>query len=144
MLSCDRSMPLDTWNLSGTQGNVFGNPRSTFGSSQTPYQKMLHRTNQSAIGAIPVQVSTGRLVAGGEERIGSTTPMPMSAGRPSTMNSYQWKFHRTVFDFFFIFHVSIFFDFLMCCLFVFYLMLFVHFSPSFDLRFISLYSCSLH
>ena len=27
MLSRDRSMPLDTWNLSGTQGNVFGNTR---------------------------------------------------------------------------------------------------------------------
>ena len=38
---------------------------------------------------------TGRLVARGEERIGSTTPMPMSAGRPSTKDfSYQRKFHR--------------------------------------------------
>ena len=83
MLSRDRSMPLDTWNLSGTQGNVFGNPRSTFGSSQTPYKGILHFTNQSATGAIPVQGSTGRPVARGEERIG----VPMSAGRPSTMNS---------------------------------------------------------
>ena len=39
----------------------------------------LHSTNPSATGAIPVQVSTGRLVARGEERIGSTTPMPMTA-----------------------------------------------------------------
>ena len=27
MLSSNRSMPFDTWNLSETQGNVFGNPR---------------------------------------------------------------------------------------------------------------------
>ena len=38
--------------------------------------------------AIPVQVSTGTLVARGEERIGSTTPMPMSARSPSTMNYF--------------------------------------------------------
>ena len=35
-----------------------------------------------------VQKSTGRLVAEGEERIESTTPKPMSAGRPSTMTFY--------------------------------------------------------
>ena len=88
MLSRDRSMPLDTWNLSGTQGNVFGNPRSMFDSSPTLYQGILHSTNPSATGAIPVQVSTGTPVARGEERIGSTTPMPMTARRPSTMNSF--------------------------------------------------------
>ena len=32
--------------------------------------------------------STGRLVARGEERIGSTTPMPMSAGKQSTIDSF--------------------------------------------------------
>ena len=35
----------------------------------------------------PVQRSTGRPVARGEERIGSTIPLPMCAGRPSTVNS---------------------------------------------------------
>ena len=38
--------------------------------------------------AVPVLVSTGRLVARGEERTGSTTTMPMSERRPSTMNSF--------------------------------------------------------
>ena len=61
------------------QGNVFGNPRHMLSSSQMPYQGILHSTNQSA---------TGRLFARGEERIGSTIPMPMFAGRPSTMNSF--------------------------------------------------------
>ena len=88
MLSRDRSMPLHAWNLSGTEENVFGNPRSVFDSSQTPYRGILHASNQSATGAIPVQVSTGTPVARGEERIGSTTAMPMSERRPSTMNSF--------------------------------------------------------
>ena len=85
MLSRDRSMPRDTWNLSGAQGNVFGNPRSMFDSSQTPYPGILHSTNPSVTGGIPVQISTGRPVARSEEQFGSTTTMPMSAGRPSTM-----------------------------------------------------------
>ena len=59
-----------------------------FDSSQTPYQGVLHPTTPSATGAIPVQVSTGRPVARGQERMGSTTPMQMSARRPSTMNSF--------------------------------------------------------
>ena len=37
---------------------------------------------------LPVQVSARRPVARGEERTGSTTTMPMSARRPSTMNCY--------------------------------------------------------
>ena len=81
-------MPFDTRNLSETQGHVLGNPRPMFDSSQAPYQGILHSTNPSATGAIPVQESTGRLVARGEERIGSTTTVPMSARRPSTMNSF--------------------------------------------------------
>ena len=88
MLSRDRRMPFDTWSLSGTQGNVFGNPRYMLDSSQIPYQGILHSTNQSATGRIPVQVSTGRPAARGEERIDSTIPMPMSARRSSTMNSF--------------------------------------------------------
>ena len=87
-LSRDRSMPFDTWNLSGTQGNVIGNPRPTFDTTQTLHQGIRHSTNQSATGSIPVQVGTGQLVARGEERIGSTTAMAMSARRASTMNSF--------------------------------------------------------
>ena len=81
-------MPFDTWNLSGTQGNGFGNPRSMFDSSQTPHQGILHSTTPSAAGAVPVQRSTGRPVARGEEQIGRPTQMPMSAGRPSIINSF--------------------------------------------------------
>ena len=86
--SRDQNLRPDTWNLSGTQENLFGNPRPRFDSSQTPYQIILRSTTPSATGAIPVQVSTGRPVATEEERIGSTTTMPMSARRQSTLNSF--------------------------------------------------------
>ena len=87
MLSCDKRLPLDTWNLSGPQENVFGNPRSVFDSSQTPYQGILHSTAPRATGAVPVHGGTGARVARDEERFGSTIPMPMFPGPPSTMNS---------------------------------------------------------
>ena len=80
-------MPFDTWHLFEPQINVFGNPRPMFDSSQTPYEGILHSTTPSVTGAILVQASTGRPVARGEERIGSTTTKPMSERRPSTMSS---------------------------------------------------------
>ena len=86
MLSRDTRLPRDTWNLSEPQGNVSGNPRPMFDSSETSYQGILHSTTPSATGAVPVQGSAGTLVARGEERIGSTTTMPMSERRPSTLN----------------------------------------------------------
>ena len=54
MLSRDQRLPLDTWNLSEPQdlsepqGNVFGNPRPMFDSSQRPCQGILHSTTPSA------------------------------------------------------------------------------------------------
>ena len=98
MLSRDQSTPPDSWNLCEPQGNAFGNPRHMLDSSQMPYQGILHSTHQSATGGIPVQRITGRPVARGEERIGSTIPRPMFAGRPSTMNSsHQRRYHRIFF-----------------------------------------------
>ena len=88
VLSRDESLRSDTRNLSGTQGNVFGNPRAVIDSSQTPHHGILHSSNQSATGGIPVQRSTGRPVAKGEEPIGSTVPMQSFARRPSTINSF--------------------------------------------------------
>ena len=88
MLSRDQSLRPDTWNLSGTQGNVFGSARAVIDSSQTPYRGILHSLNQRATGGNPVQKSTGRPVAKGEEQIGSTKPMPSFSRRPSTMNSF--------------------------------------------------------
>ena len=48
MLSRDQRLPLDTWNLSEPQGNVFGKPRPMFDSSQRPCQGILHSTTPSA------------------------------------------------------------------------------------------------
>ena len=76
ILRCDERLPLDTWNLSRSQENVFGNPRFMFESSQTPYHGILHSTTPSATGAVPVHVCAGTPVARGEELIGSTIPMP--------------------------------------------------------------------
>ena len=67
ILSCDERLPLDTWNLSRSQENVFGNPRSMFESSQTPYHGILHSTTPSATGAVPVHVCAGTPVARGED-----------------------------------------------------------------------------
>ena len=54
MLSRDRIMPIDTWNFSETQGNVFGNPWSMFDSTHRPwegfqlYESKCHRIDSSA------------------------------------------------------------------------------------------------
>ena len=39
MLRRDHSLRPDTWNLSGTQGNVIGNPRAVIDSSSTLHQE---------------------------------------------------------------------------------------------------------
>ena len=38
MLSRDKRLPLDTWNMSGPQENVFGNQFSTFDSHRDHHQ----------------------------------------------------------------------------------------------------------
>ena len=65
-------LPFDTWNLSETQGNVFGNPRFVFNSTQTLYQRNSSLYESKCHEFDSVQKSTGRLVAKGEERVGST------------------------------------------------------------------------
>ena len=89
MSSRDQSLGPDTWNMSGTQGNVFfGNQRAVVDSSQTPYQGILHSWNQSATGVNPVQNNTGRPVAKSEEQFRGTIPLPSFARIPSTVNSF--------------------------------------------------------
>ena len=82
MSSRDQSLRSDTWNLSGTQGNVFGNPRAVIDSSQTPYHGILHSWNQSPAGENPVRESTGRLFAKSEEQFRGTVLLP------STVSSF--------------------------------------------------------
>ena len=89
MLSRDRSMPLDTWNLFWDTGKRF---LAIHVSCSIHYRcfikEFFTQRIKGATGGIPVQRSTWGLVARGEEQIGSTIPMPMFAGRPSTMNSF--------------------------------------------------------
>ena len=87
MLSRDQRLRPDTWNLSGTQGNVFGSPLAPIDSSSTPYRGMFHSWNLNATDGAPVQDSAGGLAAGSEEQIRDTIPTPRFARRPSTMNS---------------------------------------------------------
>ena len=88
MLSCDKRLPLVTWNPSGARENVFANPRSTLESSQIPYQGSHSFMTPNAAGEVPVHISTGALVAREEERIGGTIPMPTFASRSSTLSSF--------------------------------------------------------
>ena len=87
MLSCDKRLRPETWNVSGSQENFFANPRSTLESLQIPYQGTHPFMAPNAAGEVPVHTSTGRPVAREEERIGSTIPMPTFARRPPTMSS---------------------------------------------------------
>ena len=88
LLSRDQRLPPDTWNWSGSQENVFANPRSTLESSQTPFRGIHQCATPSAVGEVPVLISTGAPFAREEERIGNTIPMPTFASRPSTMRSF--------------------------------------------------------
>ena len=86
MLNRDQSLRLDAWNLLGTSGNVFGSPLVPIDSSSTLYRGRLHSWNLNATDGNLVRDSTGRLIAGSEERNKDTVPMPIFARRPSTMN----------------------------------------------------------
>ena len=88
MLSRDKRLPLDTWNTSGPQENVFGNQCSTFDSSPNHCQGIHHSTTPGVPGSIPVHIGTGTPVARDEDKNRGTIPMPTFARRPSTMNSF--------------------------------------------------------
>ena len=49
MLSFDKRLSLDTWNLFGSQENDFVSPRSRFESSRTPYQGIRHTTTTQVL-----------------------------------------------------------------------------------------------
>ena len=72
MLSRDRSMPFDTWNMSEIHGKrffFFCNPRPMFDSTHPPYQGILHSANPCATGSIFSAGKYRRPFARGEERI---------------------------------------------------------------------------
>ena len=87
MLSCDKTLAIGSWNLSGPQEHVFGNHVSTFDSSQNHHQGIHHCTTPRETGSVPQTTGTGTSFARDEERIKGTIPMPTFARRPSTMSS---------------------------------------------------------
>ena len=88
MLNCDKRLQPETCSPPGLQENVFANPRSTLESLQIPYQGTHPFKAPKAAGEGSAFISTGRLVAREDERIGNTIPMPTFARRPPTMSSF--------------------------------------------------------
>ena len=80
MLSRDKRLPLDTWNTSGSQENVFGNQCSTFDSSQNHHDEIHHQERQDQFHK---QLGQGPL----SQEMKGTIPMPTFARKPSTMSS---------------------------------------------------------
>ena len=89
MLSCDKRLPLATWNAPGLQENVCGNQCSTLGSPQNSRQGIhLHkRRRERETELVPRAKGTGTSFARDDGQIKGTIPMPMFARRPSAMSS---------------------------------------------------------
>ena len=87
LLSRDKRLPLDTWNTSGLQENVFGNQFSTFGSTRDRPQGIHSCAPQREQGSVPQPTGTATLFTRNDKQNRDTIPMPTFAGRPSTMSS---------------------------------------------------------
>ena len=84
LLSRDKRLPLDTWNQSGVQENVFGNQFSTFDSPRDFPQRIssddVQRKRGAALGDPKVKTS---LTSEDGQNYGAI-PMPVFAPRPLT------------------------------------------------------------
>ena len=88
LLSRDNRLPLDTWNTSGLQENVFGNHFSTFDSHPALHQGLHSCAPQRERGkAVPQATGSGTLFARDDKQSRDKIPMPTFARRPSTMSS---------------------------------------------------------
>ena len=87
LLSLDKRLPLDTWNQSGFQENVFGNQFSTF---DTPRDHPL-RTRSDDVqrnGEAVPEAGRTKTIHTSEDRLNhGTIPMPTFATRPLTSSS---------------------------------------------------------
>ena len=89
MLSRDKRLPLDTWNQSGLQENVFGNQFSTFDSPGDHHQG-IHSctcTTPRERESVPQATKSVILFARDDKQSRDTIPMPKFARRPWTMSS---------------------------------------------------------
>ena len=87
LLSRDKRLPLDTWNQSGLQENVFGNQFSTFDSPRDHPQRIQSDDVQRNQQAVPEAGKT-KTIHTSEDRLNQgTIPMPTFATKPWTMIS---------------------------------------------------------
>ena len=87
LLSRDRRLPLDTWNQSGLQENVFGNQFSTFDSPRDFPRGIQSDGVQRNREAVPEAERTKTSHTSEDRHNQGTIPMPTSATRPSTTSS---------------------------------------------------------
>ena len=88
MLSRDKRLPLDTWNTSGLQENVFGNQFSTFDSLRDHPQRIQCGAPQRERGSSPQAARSETLFARDDKQNRGTIPMQTFARRPSTVSSF--------------------------------------------------------
>ena len=86
ILSRYKRLPLDTWNTSGLQENVFGHQFSTFDSPRDHPQGIHLCETQREQGSVPQATGTGIFTRDDKQNRGAI-PMPTFAGRPSIMSS---------------------------------------------------------
>ena len=80
LLNRNKRLPLDTWNQSGVQENVFGNQFSTFGFASRISSENVHRNRE----AIPHHPKVKASLTSGDGPKYGTIPMPTFASRPLT------------------------------------------------------------
>ena len=87
VLSRDKRLPLDTWNTSGLQENVFGNQFSTFDSHRDHHQGIHLCAPQREQGSVPQATGSVTLFKRDDKQSKDTIPMPTFARRPWTPSS---------------------------------------------------------
>ena len=87
-LSRDKRLPVDTWNTSEIQENVFGHQFSTFDIHPEIIIKELTLAKQREQGPVPQATRTLTFFTRDEDQIRGTIPMPTFVGKPSTMHSF--------------------------------------------------------
>ena len=89
-LSRDKRLPLDTWNQSGSQENVFGGQFSIFGSPRNPSQGIHYDVEHKTLReteSVPRAMVTRTSFARDDEQNHGTIPMPTFATKPLTASS---------------------------------------------------------
>ena len=87
-LSRDKRLPLDTWNQSGIQENVFGHLFCTFDSPRDHPQRIQSDDVQRNREAVPEAGRMKTIHTSEDRQNQGTIPMPTFARRPSPMSSF--------------------------------------------------------